>query len=216
MCVVTMSANPSRLALVLALLGTTAICGAATTLINSALPINLDAQSSDFDYRNNLLLFRHVKISQGDTSVEADEATATGLKFDDSRWDFHGNVRITLPDGNLLSDAATIQFAKNALSSALITGSPATFEQKHEKCLARGRAGKIEYDFASETVRMSEQAWISYGDGEISGRTLVYSIHEQRVMANPQDQGDQRVHITINPHTPANPQAPAGTAKCGK
>ncbi len=200
----------------LALLGSSVVCAAPTTLINSSLPINLDAQSSDFDYRNNLLLFRHVKISQGETSVESDEATATGLKFDDSRWDFHGNVRITLPDGNLLSDAATVQFAKNALNSAVITGSPATFEQKRDKCVAKGHAGKIEYDFAAETVRLSEQASISYGDGEISGRTLVYSIRDQRVLANPQDQGDQRVHITINPQGPPNSQTPAGTAKCGK
>ena len=211
-----MSASPGRLTLLLALLVSAAVGGATTPLINSALPIDLDAQSSDFDYRNNLLLFRHVRISQGDTSVQADEATATGLKFDDSRWDFHGNVRITLPDGNLLSDAATIQFAKNALSSALITGSPATFEQKREKCVAKGHAGKIEYDFASETVRLSEQAWISYGDGEISGRTLVYSTRDQRVLANPQDQGDQRVRITINPQSPQGPQPPAGTPKCGK
>ena len=80
MCVVTMSASPARLKFLLTLLVATAASGAPTSLINSALPINLDAQSSDFDYRNNLLLFRHVKISQGDTSVQADEATATGLR----------------------------------------------------------------------------------------------------------------------------------------
>ena len=50
----------------------------------------------------------------------------------------------------------------------------------------------------------------------LSGRTLVYSTRDQRVLANPQDQGDQRVRITINPQSPQGPQPPAGTPKCGK
>lgn len=186
---------------------------AAPPVVSSTLPIDLEAQSSDFDYRNNLLVFRHVKIRQGELSVESDEATATGLSFDDSRWDFRGSVRITMPDGSLLSDAATIQFVKNVISSALITGSPATFEQRRDECVARGRAGRIEYDFGAQTVRLSEQAWLSYGNGEINGRTLVYSMRDQRVLANPQDQADQRVKITINPQAgPASPGAP----KCGR
>ncbi len=176
-------------------------CGQAATtpLIDKSLPINLDAQSSDFDYRNNLLRFHHVRISQGATAVESDEATATGLSFDNSHWDFRGHVRITLADGALLSDVAVVEFAHNAPNSAVITGNPATFEQKREQCVAKGHAGRINYDFTTQTIRLSEQASISYGDGQINGRTLIYSIQEQRVLANPEDQDNQRVHIVINP-----------------
>lgn len=181
---------------------------AAPALIDSKLPINVDAQSLDHDYRNNVLLFRKVKISQGETSIEADEATATGLDFENSHWEFRGHVRITMQGGFLLSDAATVQFKDNVISTAVITGTPATFEQKHEKGVAKGRAGRIDYDFKAATVKLSDQAWLAYGDGEITGRTLIYSINDQRVLANPQDQADQRVRITINPKTaPATPRA---------
>ncbi len=33
--------------------------------------------------------------------VEAQEATATGLDFENSQWTLKGQVRITVPDGKL-------------------------------------------------------------------------------------------------------------------
>ena len=62
-------------------------------------PIDLVAASSDFDYKKNALLFKQVKITQGPLKVEADEASATGLNFEDSDWTLKGNVKITVPDG---------------------------------------------------------------------------------------------------------------------
>ncbi|HKE43450.1 MAG TPA: lipopolysaccharide transport periplasmic protein LptA [Steroidobacteraceae bacterium] len=167
----------------------------------SNLPINVDAQSSDFDYAKNTLLFRKVRVSQGDTSVEADEATATGLNFENSKWEFHSNVKIQVEGGSLKSDEASVTFADNQISRALITGSPAEFEQKLENSedIAHGRAGSIEYDFTSETIRMLQDAYLTDGHNDIRGQTLVYSIREQRVLANASDQGDERVRITINP-----------------
>ena len=35
------------------------------------LPIMVEAYSPDFDYRNNVLVFRNVRITQGDARVEA-------------------------------------------------------------------------------------------------------------------------------------------------
>src|SRR6266481_2927473 len=76
--------------------------------------ISLDAQSSELDYKNNNLIFRKVRITQGDMSVAADQAQATGLDFENSRWVFRGNVKITMDDGQLTSDEAEITFSKNA------------------------------------------------------------------------------------------------------
>src|SRR5882672_466292 len=165
------------------------------------LPINVDAQSSDFDYAKNTLLFRKVKVSQGNTSVEADEATATGLNFENSKWEFRTNVRILIEGGSLKSDQASVTFTDNQISRALITGSPAEFEQKLENSedIAHGRAGSIEYDFTSETIRMLQDAYLTDGHNDIRGQTLVYSIRDQRVLANASDQSDERVRITINP-----------------
>ena len=107
-----------------------------------------------------------------------------------------------MPGGSLAADEARIAFAANLISSAQITGSPARFEQKRDKGIARGRALKIEYQPAAGTVRLTEDAWLSDGNNEISGQTLVYNMRDQRVLANPDEQGSQPVRITINPKKP--------------
>ena len=91
-------------------------------------PINLEAASSDFDYRNNTLLFRRVRITQGALQVEAQEASATGLNFDNSVWSLKGAVRIMVTDGKLASSDARVTFRNNQIVSALIRGTPASFE----------------------------------------------------------------------------------------
>ena len=165
-------------------------------------PIELDASSSELDYRSNTLVFRAVRIAQGALAVEADTATATGLDFKDSRWVFSGHVRISVPGGFLTSEEAHIAFADNAIATALITGAPAAFEQRREQHVARGHAARIEYDFGAGTVRLTDDAWLSDGDTEITGRTLVYSLRDQRVLASASEQNSQRVRITIKPHKP--------------
>lgn len=174
-------------------------------------PINLEAASTDFDYRNNTLLFRRVRISQGMLQVEAQEASATGLEFENSQWSFKGQVRITVPDGKLASDLATVTFRNNEISRALVQGGPATFEQRLEDGrLAQGRAKSIEYDVQAATVRLLGDAWLSDSRNEIRGNTLVYDIAQQRVAANPDETDPGGVRITIIPQdkkpvTPAPP-----------
>jgi len=184
------------------------VSAAQAPLLQANEPIKLDAQSSEVDYKNNTLIFHRVRISQGDLSLEADAATATGLDFNNSHWNFQGKVHFTMPDGSLESDAAAVQFAHNQIASALATGTPANFEQKRPNGIARGRAERIDYDFIGGTVRLSGDAWLSDGKNEIQSKTLVYSMHDQRVVANPADQDNERVHITINPRQPpgSNPR----------
>lgn len=180
-------------------------------LADSTLPVSLDAASSDFDYRNNLLVFRKVRIAQGDITVEADEATATGLDFENSEWKFMGEVRIRMPNGLLDSDSATVTFRGNQITHARIDGMPAEFEQRRvEQEVARGRAGTIEYDVTRGTVELKDNAWLSDGKNEITGQTLIYDMLKERVFANPGEQDPGGVSITINPRTlPPVPKAPA-------
>jgi lipopolysaccharide export system protein LptA len=168
--------------------------------------ISLDAQSSELDYKNNNLLFRKVRIAQGNMAVSADLAQATGLDFENSRWVFRGNVKITMDQGLLTSDEAEIIFAKKLLSKALVNGKPAAFEQRIAKTgkLARGRADTIEYDVAKGVVRLSKNAWLSDGQNEIRGESLKYNVLAQNIIAEGSEQGSQRVHIIITP--PANPK----------
>lgn len=183
----------------------------AATQHDAHAPISLEAASTDFDYRNNTLLFKRVKIAQGELQVEAQEASATGLEFENSQWSFKGQVRITVPDGKLASDLATVAFRDNEISRAVVQGSPATFEQRLEDGrLAQGRAKSIEYDVRAGTVRLFGDAWLSDSRNEIRGNTLVYDIAKQRVAANPGETDPGGVRITINPQQkkPAAPQPP--------
>jgi lipopolysaccharide transport protein LptA len=171
----------------------------------SQQPINLDAASTEVDGRTNTLVFTDVVISQGATRVQAEHAHATGLNFANSRWTFEGKVRIDAElHGNLRSDQATIEFRDNHIARATVTGKPAEFEQKRtdSEQLARGHAGEIVYDLSDGTVRLTDDAWLTDGQNEISGSLLVYNIREQRVQAAASPGTDQRVHITITPHVP--------------
>jgi lipopolysaccharide transport protein LptA len=168
--------------------------------------ILLDAQSIEMDFKNNNLLYRKVRISQGTMAVTADQAQTTGLDFDDSHWVFRGNVKITMNQGQLTSDEAEITFAKKLLSKAIVNGKPAAFEQRIEKTgkLAQGRAETIDYDVAKGVVHLSKNAWLSDGQSEIRGESLKYNVLAQNVIAESSEQGSQRVHIIITP--PAKPK----------
>jgi lipopolysaccharide transport protein LptA len=168
--------------------------------------ISLDAQSSELDYKNNNLLFHKVRITQGNMSVAADQAQATGLDFENSHWVFRGNVKITMDQGQLTSEEAEITFAKKLLSKAIVNGKPAAFEQHIAKTgkLAQGRADSIDYDVAKGVVHLSQNAWLSDGQNEIRGESLKYNVLALNIVAEASEQGSQRVHIIITP--PANPK----------
>jgi lipopolysaccharide transport protein LptA len=167
-----------------------------------AAPINLEAASSDVDYRTNTVVFRDVVISQGSTRIQAEHAHATGLNFANSRWTFEGKVRIAAElHGNLRSDQATVEFRDNHIARATITGKPAEFEQQRtgSEQMARGHADEIVYDVSEGTVRLTNDAWLTDGQNEISGPLLVYNVRAQRVQAATSPNSQQRVHIIIAP-----------------
>jgi len=176
------------------------------------LPIDLVAASSDFDYKQNTLLFKQVKITQGPMIVEAQQATATGLNFENSEWTLSGQVRITVPDGKLTSSDARVNFRDNKIAKALIRGTPAEFEQrvKETQQLAKGHAKSIEYDVQAGVVRLDGDAWLTDGVNTIRGNTLVYDIAKQRVAANPGGTDPGGVRITINPKSQDKPGAKPG------
>jgi lipopolysaccharide export system protein LptA len=170
-------------------------------------PIELVAASSDFDYKNNRLLFQQVRITQGPMQVEAREASATGLNFENSEWTFTGDVRITVPDGNLTASSAVVTFRDKEIAGAVIRGAPAEFQQKLKESqqVARGRGNTIEYDVQGGTVKLTGAAWLTDGDNVIQGDTLIYDVGRQRVVANPGGSVPGGVHITINPKSQDKP-----------
>ena len=64
-------------------------------------------------------------------------------------------------------------------------------------------------------MRLNGDAWLTDGQNQIEGATLIYNIAQQRVAANPDATTPGGVKITINPRTsettttPATPTGPA-------
>lgn len=169
--------------------------------------IVVDAVPVDVNYRDNTALLRDVVITQGDMRIEAAEARVKGgLDFENGEWTISGNVRIRAEGGNLSADKAVVSFRNNLISQATITGTPAEFEQlRKDGITSRGRAPTIDYQTASGTVSFRDNAWLSDGCNEITGKQLVYNIKEQRVQGQPNTlpsatpTGGGRVRIVIQP-----------------
>lgn len=203
-CVATLAQAPQQVPAPPAEVGAPAKAPAGPTGLppgNSEMPINLEAASSDFDYKNNSLVFRRIRITQGGLEVMAQQASATGLEFENSEWRLQGDVKINVPGGSLQSSEARVQFRNNAIVRASIKGEPAQFEQRLRENgqVARGRASSIDYNVRESTVRLSGDAWLSDGQNEIRGNTLVYDVGRERVQANPDEKDPGGVRITINP-----------------
>ncbi len=177
--------------------------GAATPPAQQ-LPITLDAQSVEGGLGNMNQVFHKVHIAQGPMSIDAELGQASSLDFDNSLWTFRGNVKITMNQGQLLSDEARITFIDKHLRKALVEGKPATFEQRVQKTgkLAQGKAAAIDYDAASGIVHLTDNAWVSDGQNEIRGESLKYNVIAQSIVAESSEQNSQRVHIVITPPPP--------------
>ena len=166
--------------------------------LDETLPIALDADSSEFDRKNDRLLFHGLRITQGVLGIEADDAEATRLDFEESLWVFTGNVIIDSGDTRAYADKAEMLFQDHQLKSAIMRGSPARFEQKRLEAdeLTQGHSLVMEYDLETGVIRMSEDAWISDGANEVSGARITYDLVKEYITADADDSGQVRMKIT--------------------
>ncbi|CAN5278073.1 hypothetical protein BH24PSE2_BH24PSE2_06110 [soil metagenome] len=175
-------------------------------------PIALEARSSDFDRRNDRLVFREVTIRQGGLAIEADLAEATRLDFENSLWLFTGDVRIEFDTATIESQTASLQFKGHQLRHAEIAGDPARFAQKASANgpQATGEAHRLEYDFDTGIVTLSQNARLSEGANNITGDWLRYDMLKERIVAG--SEGD-RVKIEITPPPDDGPEDDSRTER---
>ncbi len=186
----------------------------APRIVKPSGTISWTANKVDYDNRAQETVLRgNVIVSQGDLRATADRAERQGLSADDSRWTFTGHVHVSSAlQGNLESDKATIDVRGNEMQDAVVTGAPANFEQTSSTTgvLARGHADSIVYTVAAGTVRLTDDAWLKYGDNEITAPWLVYNLKTQRLQGASSTDRGPRVHITILPKsggaTPVGPR----------
>jgi len=184
--------------------------------------IVVEAKPVEINYRDNSTVLRDVTIRQCDNRIEAAEARSTGgIAFENSRWTFSGKVRIKASGGNLSSDKAVVEFRNNLISEAIVTGTPAEFEQQRDdNSTSRGHANTISYEALGGRISLRQNAWLSDGCNEITGQQLVYNINLQRVegqsRSNTKQTGDGRIIITIQPKTESGSGSPCAKKASAK
>ena len=174
---------------------------AAAQIDDLRLPVIIDADRTDYDGRTSMLRFTALRLTQGGISIQADVAHASRMDFDDSVWQFSGNVVFDVNEGHVTCDSADLQFSDFQLQQAVITGSPATFRFARpggaEPTFAE--AGKLVYDVRRGIIEFSDGATISEGGNQIAAESLVYNIREQRINAASSGNGGDRVTVTYTP-----------------
>ncbi len=165
------------------------------------LPWDIDAESTSFDGKTSMIVFRGLRLSQGRISIDADEGRASNTEGEDGLWQFSGNVVINVDNGRITCDTAELRFAEYQLRHATVTGKPATFELKRQgnEDVTYAEAGRLSYDVAKGIIEFSEEATITEAGNQISSGFLVYNITEQRIDAESSGSGDSRVRITYTP-----------------
>jgi lipopolysaccharide export system protein LptA len=183
---------------------------------DATLPIDLDAEYSEFDRRNNRLVFRQLQVRQGSLAISADEATASPADFVASRWTFSGNVVIRNAEAEVRAAKAELDFRDNLLRKAVLRGSPATFRQPRtgQRLPTDGRADVLEYDPVGGSLRMLGNARLTDGANEVTGERIDYDLRREVVSAGGGTGGPVRVRITppvdgSGKASPAKAPAPA-------
>ncbi len=182
---------------------------------DSREPIALEAASSQFDAEAGLLVFRGIRISQGQFSISADTAEATELDFADSTWDFSGGVVIAGEGASILAASAQLRFRDHQLRNTVARGDPATFKRERTEDFraVSGDARTIEYDHQQQELVLSGDARLLDGTNEVSGSRLIYRVADGRVMAGSGEGDEDRVRITITP--PSDADGPEAAEEAG-
>ena len=171
------------------------------TDLDLRLPWDIDAESTSFDGKTSMIIFTGLRLSQGRTSIEADEGRATNTEGESGIWQFTGNVIIDVQNGRIECDAANLTFLQYQLRQAEVTGSPAKFRLQRPGTdeITYAEAGRLSYDVDGGIIEFSDNATINEGGNQISSNFLVYNITEQRINADSTGSEDGRVRITYTP-----------------
>jgi lipopolysaccharide transport protein LptA len=183
--------------------GGSLVAGAAVAqhAATSREPIVINSVSSNIDYGTNTAEFSDIVISQGDSRLTAERASATGVGFTNSQWTFVGRVVIlSEARGTLRADQAILQFREGQLTQVTAIGSPAYIEQPHtdSRRSRYGHADQITYDARQNTVRLDGHAQLSVGSDEITAPVFIYNVRDEGLHADSPG-GSRGVHMKIMP-----------------
>jgi lipopolysaccharide transport protein LptA len=197
--------------LAIGLLACAPLCAGAAaqpaTTSASAGEFHIEADGLELDQKKGTLRMPNVVIRQdapqGALLIRAREATAQGTRpsFEDSVWNFSGDVHIEYADGRLDADTAQLTFSRNRLQHAQVDGAPAQFSHQLKGSAGRNRgsAKRIEMDVPRGQVRLSGNAWYTDGRNEVTTAAIVYNLRDQSWETERGASQDNRVRMTIRP-----------------
>jgi len=147
---------------------------------------------------------RGLRISQGDTTIEADTASASGFDCEQSEWRLDGNVRITVGSLRIEGTSARFVCQDDRLQQFELRGAPATFEsiEPGDTRAASGGANLLAYDDAEARLSLTGDAWLSVGSNEIVGCDLIFDVDasgDEATFWSGSTECDERIRIRISP-----------------
>lgn len=138
----------------------------------------------ELDRQTNMMRAQAPRITQGNLSVVADDALATGFEFDEAgEFRLTGNVRIEVDSAVMEAESAVFAFADGRLSRGELEGTPVSFTDydAQEQRSIVGSAGTMSYDYETRTLRMTGEASVRLDNREILGCDLIYDFAAERV-----------------------------------
>jgi lipopolysaccharide transport protein LptA len=97
------------------------------------------------------------------------------------------------------ADAGLIKYQDKRITFIRLTGKPVRFRQKVEgkQQVIDGHADTAEYDISS--IRLMGNAYVSTDEVQITNKSIVYDLNEQRLLADNIKSSGDKVSIRIDP-----------------
>ncbi|MFQ5609787.1 MAG: hypothetical protein ACE5F8_05905, partial [Woeseiaceae bacterium] len=90
-------------------------CAAVLAQVNDLrLPVMIDADDTTYDGKTSTVRFTGFRLAQGNINIQADSARASKIDFDDSVWNFTGNVVFEVEEGYVTCETADVEESARA------------------------------------------------------------------------------------------------------
>ncbi|MFO7602956.1 MAG: lipopolysaccharide transport periplasmic protein LptA [Gammaproteobacteria bacterium] len=115
--------------------------------------------------------------------------------------EYRGNVHLVQGSMEITGELVRVRQTDGALSSIVVKGEPATFQQQpdNQAELVRSQAREMEYQAHEERIVLSIDAEVKQGNQHFAGNRIVYNTRNSSVVAQGDEQQQQRVRAVIVP-----------------
>lgn len=179
--------------------GLCAVAGAAEPVRMQMAGWQLAASKITGSYQPNHVVVLDVVLTQGADSIRADKAEASALDVKDATWYLSGNVHVQVPQGEVMSDTATVTFRDGKVVAATAHGDPANFVQHSLTGMppASGHAKDFAWDVPKGDVHLNGDAFVTREHNDITACRITYNILQQTVDAEKCENAEEGIHGTV-------------------